>query len=106
MNLKTDKSNRALLFWGVCIPVRIYLTMQAAKSQYIRIFAAGVAYNWLSGSYSESVGAFGGHAWWANERRAHGLMWAAYAATGKWQFLALDSAGGAGNWLTSSHGML
>ena len=107
MNLKTDKANRALLFWGVCIPVRILITVRAMHDPYVRIPAAGVAYMWLSGSHSDAVeGAFGGHAWWAEERRAHGLLWAYYAATGYWQLLALDTACGGVNWLTSSKGIL
>ena len=106
MNLKTSRFNRAIIFWSVCIPVRLYITMRAAKSN-LRVHAAAVAFMWLSGRHSDELeGAFGGHAWWAGQRHAHGMLWAAYAATGRWEFLAMDTAGGAWNWLTSSQGLV
>jgi hypothetical protein len=104
---KTDKLNRALIFWSVCIPVRTFISYKAMKHTWLRAPAALIAYMWLSGSHSDAVeGAFGGHAWWAEERPVHGLAWGAYAATGMWEFLALDTAGGAINWFTTSDSSL
>ena len=43
-------------------------------------------------------GFFGGPAWWADLRPMHGKLWALYAATGKWQFVAVDTLAGAAAW--------
>ena len=102
MRVKTDKHTRALLFWSVCIPLRTLITIHADTQQWLRIPAAVMAHTWLSGHASSLEGVFGGFAWWANQRHAHGLLWGAYAATGMWEFLALDTAGGAANWLRNS----
>jgi len=57
----------------------------------LRVAAALVAANWLSGGV-KSVGFFGGRAWWSEERRLHGALWGAYALGGDWRFFARGRA--------------
>ncbi len=91
---------RTAIFWGVCIPSRVALTLVARQgSPPVRLYAAVAAYQWLSGSVDNSVGMFGGPVWWADERPLHGLLFALYAATDDWRWLALDTSFGAFNWL-------
>ena len=98
--MQLSQQQRTLLFWGVCIPVRITLAKLAYTPQpTLQLLAAAVSLRWLSGTQTNTTGAFGGPVWWADERRLHGLMWASYAATGQWQFLALDTVLGGVAWL-------
>ena len=90
--------NRTALFWGVCIPMRVYLASRG-NDPLLRTAAAVISYRWLSGLEDGDIGAFGGPAWWADERPLHGVLWGAYAATGISTFLWLDTAVGAGNWM-------
>lgn len=93
---------RALLFWGVCIPIRTAIALEARRgNELLRLAAAGVAYTWLSGTLTNTHGAFGGYTWWREERRKHGALWAAYSLSGDWRFLAADVAYGATNWLST-----
>ena len=92
---------RAVLFWTICIPARVYLASRGDEPL-LRAAAAVVAYRWLSGRESgHLVGFFGGPAWWADERPVHGALWAAYALSGSSNFLWVDTAFGAGNWILS-----
>jgi len=68
----------------------------------MRVAAALVAANWLSGGVIKSVGFFGGRAWWSEERRLHGALWGAYALGGDWRFLLADALLGAGNWIVNN----
>ena len=95
----TSPTGRAILFWTVCIPLRLYLARQG-DNPYLRAAAAVIAYRWLSGRETAHTGFFGGQVWWANERPLHGLLWAAYAATGRDAFLYADVTVGALNYLT------
>ena len=95
-------SQRAAVFWLVCIPVRTYLTHLAHKRHPLRRpFAAFVAFRWLQGLEVGNEGFFGGPAWWADLRPMHGKLWGAYALTGKWQFVAVDTLAGAAAWKLS-----
>lgn len=94
----TSVTHRAVLFWTLCIPLRLYLARQAKDNPYLRAAAAVIAYRWLSGSETAHTGFFGGKAWWADERPLHGLLWGAYAATGRDTFLYADVTVGALNW--------
>ena len=90
--MQLSHKQRTLLFWVVCIPVRVALVnlARASDNTSLRMFAAALGVRWLSGTQTSTTGAFGGPVWWADERSVHGLMWASYAATGQWQYLALD----------------
>ena len=90
-------SQRALLFWGVCIPLRAALA--ARPPPYLRVAAVVIGGRWVLGLEDGHVGAFGGRAWWADQRRAHGLAWLSYALTGDTRFLWADVVFGASNWL-------
>ncbi len=91
-----EASQRAALFWLVCIPTRLTLAELARRNvQAVRIFAAIVSYRWLNGLEDHPVGAFGGPAWWADLRPVHGAFWGAYAVTNDARFLFADTAFGA-----------
>ena len=90
---------RALLFWGACIPLRIYLASRG-DDLLLRGFAAVVSYRWLSGLEDHKIGSFGGPAFWADERPMHGALWGSYAISGNSAFLWADTVFGAGNWVS------
>ena len=98
-----DSTSRALIFWGVCIPLRSYLTLRAKdnREDWLRLLALFIGAHWITGQEVGNEGVFGGHAFWREERPVHGVLWLAYGATGEWRFLAADTAFGAGNWLVS-----
>jgi len=81
------------MFWGVCIPVRLYLAWAGVP----RWAAAALGLWWLTGMQTNKVGFFGGRAWWAEQRWMHGAIWLAYALSGDRAFLYLDAAFGAIN---------
>jgi hypothetical protein len=96
-----SKHTRTLLFWGACIPVRTYAATRGDVA-WLRLAALVIGVRWVAGFETAHVGAFGGPAWWANERGAHGVLWLAYAATGDARYLRLDVALGAANWVVKS----
>lgn len=95
---------RAAIFWGVCIPLRVHLARLAltGKRAWLRLFALVIGARWLAGLENGDEGVFGGPAWWADERRAHGALWLAYAGTARGEFLATDVTFGAVNWFRNS----
>lgn len=93
-------NTRALLFWGVCIPLRLTLASQG-DTRWLRVFAAVVSTRWLTGQEDGQMGMFGGPAWWADSRRLHGVLWGAYALSGNSRWLYSDTALGAVNWVIS-----
>ena len=90
----------SLLFWGLCIPLRCHLAMIGDWLP-LRVLAAVVGARWVLGLIRSTTGFFGGPAWWAEERRAHGVLWLLYAGTGRAVWLKLDVAFGMLNWLSS-----
>lgn len=92
-------THRAVLFWGVCIPLRAYLASRG-NDPYLRVAASVLAYRWLSGLENGHVGAFGGPAFWADERPLHGALWGAYAVTGNSTWLWADVTVGGVNWVS------
>lgn len=97
----TDMTERALVFWGVCIPTRTLIALHAMRrdAHMLRAAAVVVGGRWVAGYENSHVGRFGGPAWWADERRLHGLLWLMYAATGRGECLLVDTVVGAGNWV-------
>jgi len=95
--------NRSFVFWFVCIPARVLLAYVAYRRQGnavgIRSVATLVAATWLLDLQHSPTGFFGGPVWWADARKFHGLVWALYAYTGDWRFLAGDAASGAAVWI-------
>ena len=65
--MKLSVLQRKFVFWGVCIPLRAYLSSMG-DSEYLRVFGAYIGSRWLLGAESGTIGAFGGKAWWAEER--------------------------------------
>lgn len=101
-----NETERALLFWLVCMPTRTLIAAAALQRTHdvpLRLGASIIGYRWLVGMESEHVGAFGGPAWWAEERALHGAMWAVYAVTGRGEFLVADTVFGAYNWATNAY---
>ena len=88
---------RALVFWGVCIPLRSYLATRGDDPK-LRVFAAVIGARWVMGLENGNEGVFGGPAWWADERALHGALWLAYSVTGDSDFLVADTVFGAVNW--------
>jgi len=79
-----------VLFWGVCIPLRIFL-VYFHDHAFLRIFALIVSIVWLSGALQhKTIGFFGGDAWWSSERVNHGILWGLYAITGQSVWLFAD----------------
>ena len=98
-------THRATLFWGVCIPLRAYLASRGSDP-YLRVAASVLAYRWLSGLENGHIGAFGGPAFWADERPLHGALWGAYALTGNSTWLWADVTVGGVNWFSHHLGKL
>ena len=99
--MKLSVLQRKFVFWGVCIPLRAYLSSMG-DSEYLRVFGAYIGSRWLLGAESGTIGAFGGKAWWAEERAMHGLIWLVYSLTGESTWLQLDVLIAALNWMSSS----
>ena len=99
-----NKENSAL-FWGGCLPARLAVAGLAMyrPQPWMQAAAAVPAAVWLSGAVEDrKTGCFGGGAWWAEYRKTHGLMWAAYAVTGRAELLLGDALLGA--WVAVEHG--
>jgi hypothetical protein len=97
-----DARGRALLFWAVCVPVRVWLSTRGDNA-WLRVCASLVGSAWVLGCVDSRVGFFGGEAWWREERPAHGALWLAYAGTGDDRWLQVDVAFGALNYLRGRH---
>ena len=89
----------AVIFWGLCIPLRTYLATRG-NDPLLHTAAAVMSFRWLTGKETQRVCAFGGPAFWAKERPLHGALWGGYAATGNPGFLWADTVFGAANWLS------
>ena len=87
--------NRRVLFWTVCIPVR--LVTAAIGPPRALALALGV---WWVAFERRTRGFFGGHAWWAPLRPLHGALWLAYAHSGDKRWLWGDAALGAQRFTT------
>ena len=97
--MQLTSKQRAALFWGVCTPLRFYMARNGDGNPYVRTAAAVIAYRWLSGLEDAHEGAFGGVAFWADERPLHGALWGAYAVSGQSSFLYADVGVGMLNWI-------
>lgn len=93
---------RSALFWGVCIPVRMWLATRGSV-QWLRMAAVVIGSRWVLGLENGNEGFFGGPAWWKDERPKHGALWLGYAVTGWSSLLKLDVLLGMGNWLSRPH---
>ena len=96
-----NPKQRAILFWAVCIPTRLYIA-SLPPTLYTRTFAAVIGVRWVLGYENGKVGAFGGPAWWADQRVAHGALWSAYAISAEPRLLYVDAGFGALNWFTQA----
>jgi len=93
-----NQQTRNRLFKFACIPVRILilvLLILFAKYDTFRYVAAGLCFlvaNTFTTKYlsKDMVGAFGGFAWWHNNRLKHAFL---YALTGVFLILGYEWAG-------------
>ena len=99
MELSLDQ--RRALFWAVCIPLRWTLASLGDRPLR-RLYALVIGSRWVFGMEKGVKGAFGGRAWWAAERRTHGILWLAYASTGRSMWLKADTLYGVHNWMQKS----
>lgn len=92
---------RTALFWGVCIPLRSAIAYYALTRDRptLRLVATVIGGRWVAGLEKGHIGAFGGPAWWAGERHAHGILWLLYAGTGRGEWLSVDVVLGMANWV-------
>lgn len=88
---------RKALFWGVCIPLRLYLA-SLGDVAWLRLFGLVIGARWVSGRENGDEGMFGGKAWWKEERGLHGVLWLLYAGSGDRRFLQADVTVGMLNW--------
>ena len=94
-------TQRAVLFWSVCIPLRTYLATRG-DVPWLRAAALVIGIRWVAGYEVGNEGVFGGPAWWAKERPLHGLLLLLYASTGQSKYLKADTALGAANWVSNT----
>lgn len=94
------KTQRGVLFWTVCIPLR-YRLATLGNVAALRLFAGVIGYRWVTGQENGNEGVFGGPTWWAEERYVHGVLWSLYAATGDARFLKTDTLVGVANWFST-----
>ena len=98
---------RASIFWNVCIPLRAAIATYAlgGNRRGLRVAALVIGGRWVLGMEVGKESYFGGPTWWADQRRLHGVLWLLYAAHGRGEWLALDTAFGASNWVRE-HGLM
>ena len=82
------------------MPLRGYLSTRGDAAA-LRLFATVVGTRWVLGMEDGHIGAFGGLAWWKEERAQHGVLWLLYAFTGDDTYLKIDTAFGAVNWIVT-----
>ena len=95
---------RAVVFWGVCVPLRAVLAWREHSGWQraaLRTFAAVIGSRWVHSMEVGREGLLGGHAWWAGQRVYHGALWSLYALSGAAVFLKTDVLFGGLNWVTS-----
>ena len=102
--------HRRLLFWTVCIPIRLGLAVIAILigvyaprllplvAVYATITAAGFLWNaLLTLAGRKRFGGFGGRVWWSRSRWVHIVLWASAAVAAAFRapwagaFLAADA---------------
>ena len=102
MEYPLSEPQRNIVFWAVCIPLRMRIARSVTQEPWsqcvTRPFAAVVGARWLLGLENGDEGMFGGPTWWADQRRLHGGLWTAYAVTGQSCYLWADVAVGVANW--------
>lgn len=90
--MQLPAADRALLFWGVCLPTRYLFASLAAPlyPNFTRVLASLVGARWVLNENFKIEGFFGGPAWWSSLRPWHGALWLIYAATGERDALFAD----------------
>lgn len=80
-----DTRTRNLLFFLVCIPLRVGIALAASVYAIDYPIASAVLGGLVAVSFmykaitQDTIGVFGGNAWWAEMRLAHATLYAAFA---------------------------
>jgi hypothetical protein len=96
-----SKNQRMVLFFGVCIPVRLLFVLIAKKSKNnvltaLIAFMISLGFMYQFNYIPTKPGVFGGKPWWNRMRVFHAttyLCYAIFSLTGyehAWKFLGLD----------------
>ena len=90
--MQLPTTDRALLFWGACLPARYFFATLVAPlyPNTSRTLAALIGARWVLNENFSTHGFFGGRAWWSSLRPWHGTLWLIYAATGERDALLAD----------------
>jgi hypothetical protein len=101
--MQLPASDRAILFWAVCLPARyLYASVFAPHLPTLsRVIASLVGARWLLNENFSAHGFFGGRAWWSSLRPFHGALWLIYAASGEREPLFADVLLAAVAWLAT-----
>jgi hypothetical protein len=102
--MQLPASDRAILFWAVCLPSRYFFASSFAPHlpTLSRVIASLVGARWLLNENFAVEGFFGGRAWWSSLRPFHGALWLIYAASGEREPLFADVLLAAVAWLTKA----
>jgi hypothetical protein len=100
--MQLPASDRAVLFWAVCLPARYLFASSFALllPTLSRVLASLVGERWILNRNFAAHGFFGGIAWWSSLRPLHGALWLIYAASGERKLLFADVLLAAVAWLT------
>lgn len=104
-----NETERTLLFWTVCLPVRFGIYKLAKRFSgdetpnarlLLRVAAGVFSCAWLViyGTHTDKT-FFGGNAWWADKRPFHASLYGFYSVTGRYQSLLADVILAAVFWL-------
>jgi hypothetical protein len=90
--MQLPASDRAILFWAVCLPARQLFASHFALlfPALSRLLASLVGARWLLNNNFAAHGFFGGRAWRSSLRLFHGILWLVFAATGAREALYAD----------------
>jgi hypothetical protein len=74
--MQLPASDRAVLFWAVCLPARHLFALHFALLflALSRVLASLVGARWLLNENFTAHGFFGGRAWWSSLRPFHGIL--------------------------------
>jgi hypothetical protein len=102
--MQLPASDRAVLFWAVCLPARHLFASHVALllPTLSRVLASLVGARWLlNETFASPHGFFGGRAWWSSLRPFHSILWLIYAATGEREPLFADVLLAAVAWIAT-----
>ena len=102
MNGGYTDSSRTLIYFGICLPLRSFLTYITIKSKsnknnrlfnFMKLLFFGMGLAFLKNFLKEDKpthGFFGGKIWWRNLTPLHSLLYLAFVATENTNILIFD----------------